>query len=719
MTEDQGRLVINKMNTKWSKTEADKFVARYGPAWGEDLALRTYTARLLGSEKSLVLHGGGNTSVKGEHKNILGESVPGLYVKASGFDMAMIAPAGHVGVDLEFLRRLKRVPALSDVDMVNAMRTHLFDAKAPTPSIETSVHAFIPGKFVDHTHADAILVLSNQANGEALLREALGEDILILPYVMPGFELAKTVAETLTEASESSCDMRAMVWMHHGIITWGDTARESYERMIECVNMAEQLIEAQSKRTVAQVQKTSQEETMARCARVAPVLRGLLASPSEDEDRPFKRMILRCIVTQDVLDWMDFEGMKELVMTGTLTSDHLIRTKALPMWQDALAFEDEDRLRQQLKNNITQYQTAYQDYLKIHQNNMHAGIAPFDSLPRVVMIPGLGVLCAGADAKDADIVRDITLQTLSAKAAVGAMGGTYQGLSDEHLFDMEYRPMQHAKLRAAEDPPLRRQVAVVTGAAGAIGSGICEGLLEAGCHVLVTDLDGPRLDAQVEALACKFPKKTTKAVMDVTDAASVRAAFRTAVETWGGVDILVINAGLAHVSPLEKMKLEAFQCLEKVNVEGTLLLLQEAGALFRRQGTGGDVVLVSTKNVFAPGAKFGAYSATKAASHQLARIASLEMADLDVRVNMVAPDAVFSHGEQKSGLWQEVGPDRMRARGLDEKGLEDYYQSRNLLKAKITAQHVARAVLYFVTRQTPTTGVTLPVDGGLPDATPR
>jgi NAD(P)-dependent dehydrogenase (short-subunit alcohol dehydrogenase family) len=207
--------------------------------------------------------------------------------------------------------------------------------------------------------------------------------------------------------------------------------------------------------------------------------------------------------------------------------------------------------------------------------------------------------------------------------------------------------------------------------------------------------------------------------LDVTDPESVRGGLEEVIRTWGGIDIAVINAGVAMVSSLADMKLEDFQRLERINVEGTLLLLREMARHYAIQGTGGDIIVVSTKNVFAPGAKFGAYSATKAASHQLARIASLEFADMDVRVNMVAPDAVFSDGERKSGLWQEVGPDRMRARGLDEKGLEDYYQSRNLLKARVTADHVANAVLFFATRQTPTTGVTIPVDGGLPDATPR
>ncbi len=266
---------------------------------------------------------------------------------------------------------------------------------------------------------------------------------------------------------------------------------------------------------------------------------------------------------------------------------------------------------------------------------------------------------------------------------------------------------------------LTNKIAVVTGSAGAIGSGICEALLGKGCLVAATDLGGERLDALVSELEKVDSDRVMGVPMDVTDSNSVKKAFEQVVWKWGGVDITVINAGLAMVSGLMEMELEEFRALEKVNVEGTLLVLAEAGRCLSLQGLGGDIVLISTKNVFAPGAQFGAYSATKAAAHQLCRIASLEFAPAKIRVNMVSPDAVFSHGERKSGLWAKVGPDRMRKRGLDEKGLEEYYRSRNLLQAQITARHVANAVLFFVTRQTPTTGATIPVDGGLSDASPR
>ena len=268
--------------------------------------------------------------------------------------------------------------------------------------------------------------------------------------------------------------------------------------------------------------------------------------------------------------------------------------------------------------------------------------------------------------------------------------------------------------------PLQNEIALVTGAGGAIGSGICRGLLEKGCHVAATDLSRKSLDTLVGELEKEAKGRIMGIEMDVTDRDSVARGFNEVIRAWGGVDIVIVNAGIPLIGTLMEMDLDEFRKLEKVNVEGTLLTLSEASRLLCLQGTGGDIVIVSTKNVFAPGASFGAYSATKAAAHQLGRIASLELAEFNIRVNMVAPDAVFSDGERKSGLWEKIGPDRMRHRGIvDMKELQEYYRNRNLLKARVTARHVANAVLFFVTRQTPTTGATIPVDGGLPDATPR
>jgi len=701
------------MQSRWSDADARKAVECWGASAGEDLALRVYTSRLLGSDPALVLHGGGNTSLKGVRETVLGEPAPALFVKASGHDLASIEPDGLPALDLAYLLRLRAVAKLSDAAMVNELRTHLFDHRAATPSIEALVHAWIPARFVDHTHADRILALTNQVGGGARVREALRDGVIVLPYLKAGFALAQAAAA----AFEAQPAARAMVLLKHGVITWGATARESYERMIEVVSEAERFIAAHTTTPLRAAVETSLDAARGRVPRVAPILRGLLAQPSGDADRPFRRLIVRPLVERAVLDFVDSERGRALSQTSTLTSDHLIRTKALPAWVDDPAWDDAAKLHEQLAAAVDGYARDYDAYFERNRTSLPVGVERADPNPRVVLLPGLGALCAGEDVRAAGVAADITRQTLAVKAQIAAMGA-YDGLPERDLFEMEYTTLQQAKLR----PPalrLAREVALVTGAAGAIGSGIVRGLLREGCHVAATDLAGERLDSLVAELHAEFGERATAVALDVADPDSVAAGFAQVCARFGGVDLVVINAGLAHVATLDELELEAFRRLERVNVEGTLLLLKEAARSFAAQRTGGDVVLVSTKNVFAPGAGFGAYSATKAASHQLARIASLELAAQGVRVNMVAPDAVFSDGARKSGLWQEVGPGRMKARGLDEKGLEEFYQNRNLLKARITADHVANAVIFFATRATPTTGATLPVDGGLPDATPR
>ena len=701
------------MKSRWSEDEASEAASQWAPQWGEDLAVRTYSSRLLGVEKGLVLHGGGNTSLKSTHTNILGEELPALFIKASGFDLAEIDPAGHPALDLEYLKKLRILEELSDEIMVEELRTHLLDSRSPTPSIETLVHAFIPGKFIDHTHADAILALTNQSEGENLVSEALGEDVIVLGYVRPGFKLAQAVAEAI----EVHPEKRAMVWMRHGLVTWAQTAWESYEATIELVSRAESFLADRAEHPVSASASTESSQAEDRWVKVAPVLRGLLAEPAEDPDRPHQRVILSPLINPEVLNLVDSDQGRQLADTPPLTSDHLIRTKPFPLWVESPAYEDPSQLKDQLKAAIQMYRDSYQAYLDRNAGKMKTGLTRFDSVPRVILLPGMGVACAGQDVVAAHICRDITEQTLEVKSRIAAMG-KYEGLSESELFDMEYHTLQHAKLTRGERP-LSRQVAVVTGAAGAIGSGLSRAFLQQGCQVAVTDLPGDRLDGLVEELRSEYGERVLGVPLDVTDRDSIATAFSGVIATWGGVDLVLINAGMALVASLAEMELEDFRRIEQVNVEGTLLVLAEAARHLELQGTGGDVVVISSKNVFAPGAQFGAYSATKAAAHQLARIASLELAEIDVRVNMVSPDAVFSEGERKSGLWAEVGPDRMRARGLNEKKLGEYYRNRNLLKAKITASHVANAALFFCTRQTPTTGATLPVDGGLPDATPR
>jgi rhamnulose-1-phosphate aldolase/alcohol dehydrogenase len=704
------------MKNHWSDAEARQFCDRYAPRWGEALALRVYTSRLIGAEPDLVMHGGGNTSVKITRENLLGDRVDALCVKGSGWDLDSIEPEGFPALDLAWLRRLRKLEALSDEEMVNQLRTHLFDASAPNPSVETLLHALLPHPFIDHTHADAILALTNQPDGAELVRRALGDRVLVVPYVMPGFRLAKLAAEIF----EGRPEAEGMVLLKHGLFTFAADARTSYERTVEYVDRAETFLRARLRgRSTVPSNSTEPGGARARMAQMGPVLRGLLASASGNPDQPFRRVILEQRATQEILGLLDSPQCASLASRGPLTPDHVIRTKAHHLYLAQPALHDLDALRAQLAGAIAAFRTQYDAYFAEQIRSKGVTRSKLDPDPRVLLIPGVGIVCAGKTRKDAAIAADIAEHTLRIKAAAESIG-RYEPLDDSQLFDMEYWSLEQAKLGKEAEQPLSRQVALVTGAAGAIGVATCIELAKAGAHVVLTDVDEAALERAREKVLHVAGRSACAAVkMDVTDETSVSAAFDHACAVFGGVDIVVANAGIAHVSALSDLDAGQFRKVLDVNLGGYFLTLRAAARVMRAQGTGGNVVINASKNVFAPGADFGAYSASKAAGHQLGKVAAIELAPFGIRVNMINADAVFAEGDTPSGLWQQIGPDRARSRGIPPEKLQEFYRDRNLLHAEVTGAHVGRAVVFFASNQTPTTGATLPVDGGIAAAFPR
>ena len=419
----------------------------------------------------------------------------------------------------------------------------------------------------------------------------------------------------------------------------------------------------------------SEQRSLGRLVQITPIIRGLLAKATGEQDIPFKPVILKSLATKEAIDFADSAKSAEAKKYPA----PLIKSKRPPLFLDA---PEESATTEDIRKQLSD---AVSDYANQHKCK-----------PDIVCIRNLGILYIDNRCSIPD-----TRKKGKSRISTGRLMA------------------EHRESSIESDLPLKNKIALVTGAAGAIGYGICRGLLENGCHLAATDLPGEKLDDFIADLKQIGGECVMGVPIDVTDKDSVVRGFESVIQAWGGIDIVVVNAGIPLISFLKDIDLDAFRKLEKVNVEGALLTMAEAARLFILQGTGGDIIIISTKNVPSPGAGFGAYSATKAACHQLGRIASIELAQYGIRVNMVAPDGVFSEGKYKSGLWEQIGPDRMRARGLDEKGLQEYYRNRNLLKAKVTGRHVANAVLFFATRQTPTTGATIPVDGGLPDATPR
>ena len=701
------------MHSCWSEAEATAAIGRWGAPYGKDLALCVYTSRLIGGDSGLVLHGGGNTSVKAPVKTLFGDEITALFVKGSGCDLHAIEPADFTALQLAPLARLRLLQELSDADMTNQLRLSLLDGSAVRPSVETLLHAFLPPRFIIHSHANAVLCLSNQPTGVALLRTAVGEQVAVLPYIRPGFLLAQGVAH----AFEAAPTTRGIIVAKHGLFTFADDARTAYERHIEIVDACERFLAARQPHRLftPRYRVEARPADLAACA--APILRGLLAERTGDEDVPYRRLLLDWRAGEEVLAFVNSVEAAALAATGPLTPDHVIRTKPFALHVADPAWNDVQQLRGQLTAAVGDFVARYEAYVRENAGGL-AG-AKVDPFPRVVFLPGAGAFCFGRSKQEAQIAADITVQSLHMKGVAHAMGG-YESASAEHLCAMEYWSLQQAKLGNDAERPLERQVVLITGAAGAIGYGIAKVCAEAGAHVVLTDIDAERLGRVAERIeAAHGCGAATAITMDVTDAESVRAGFDEACRRYGGVDVVVVNAGIAHVAPVAELSDADLERVMAVNFTGAFLTIREGVRVLRAQGLGGNIVINSSKNVFGPGKDFGAYSASKAAGHQLGKVSAIELAAEGIRVNMINADAIFAEDDIESGLWATVGPDRARSRGLKLDELPDYYRGRNLLRARVTARHVGNAVVFFASNRTPTTGATLPVDGGVVEAFPR
>ncbi len=702
------------MRSLYIEKEAKGMAAQY-PGIPPELALRVYTSRLLGGDPSLVLHGGGNTSVKIPIQDIIGEKQEALFIKGSGIDLAGICPPGFVGMELEPLRRLAILDSLSDEDMENQLQVHKISARSPDPSVEVLLHAFLPHRYIDHTHAEAILILAGRTGGEGIVKEALGAKAAFLPYCPPGLSLAKAA---LWEYGRNP-ELEALVVAGHGIFTFGEEARTAYERMAAFVAKAEGYIRRKTKGIKSRAlprQRPIRRKDDFFYARLAQMIRG--AAALKTEEGGFRRFYTEVRATPELTGASLLPEAVDLCSSGVLTPDHAIRTKN--KWAFiGRAGEDDASWKDEIVRVIREYGEEYDRAFAAQAKIRGASWKKLDSSPRVFLAAGAGLIALGFTPQEARMAADIAERTLRAKILARRLGG-YEPLSEDHVWAMEYWGPQQKKLDLEAPPLLRGQVAVVTGAGGAIGLGIADRLLAAGAAVALGDIAERSLEKVYSRLAGKYGEDRLERVsFDVTRYESVERAFAEISRRFGGIDILVPNAGVAHVAKVEDLDSEKFKKVIEVNLLGTFHSLKACVPIFRRQGTGGNIVVVSSKNVFDPGASFGAYSASKAGAHQISKIAALELADLGVRVNLVNPDAVFGDEEVPSKLWELVGPERMKSRGLDPEGLKEYYRQRNLLRVRVTAEQVGNAVVFFASGLTPTTGATLPIDGGIPAAFPR
>ena len=702
------------MKSAYKLVDAEKFVEKL-PGISREFALRIYTSQLIGSNLNLVLHGGGNTSIKLRQKNILGEEQDVLFVKASGADLANMTPEGFVALDLAFLRKLHTLDSLEDEEMESQLEIHKLLKSHLNPSVEALLHAFLPPKYIDHTHADSILILTNQTEGTGLVKKALGPRVAVLPYTMSGLPLAKAVAGQY----EKQPDLEAIVIINHGIFTFGEDALTSYERMIAYVDRAEKYVNQRIEDTPLITPRTDftlAKDAKSLAAHLSQVLRGSCAHKGSDGN--LRRLIVEYRSTPELLDVALSQEAPALCDSGVLTPDHVTRTKNKIAYLDYVP-EPDDGLKQKVRQIIEDYVKNYRHYFQEQVKTKGLDRKELDPFPRVLLAAGLGLFTLGFSRKEAKVAADIAEHTIFAKVRAEGLGN-YAPITDSHVFDMEYWRLQQRKTGPVSPAPLQGQVALITGAGGAIGFGIADRLLAAGAAVVLSDIDESRTQKARSILKERNENAEIEIIsFDVTDYQSVAAAFDETSRRLGGVDIVIPNAGIAHVAKIEDLDPLKMDQVIAVNLKGTFNTIKASIPVFKRQSTGGNIIVISSKNVFDPGAAFGAYSAAKAGAHQISKIAALELAEMGVRVNMVNPDAVFGDEEISSKLWDLVGPDRMKSRGLDYEGLKEYYRNRNLLKTQVMAEHVGNVVVFFAVDLTPTTGTSFPVDGGIPAAFPR
>jgi rhamnose utilization protein RhaD (predicted bifunctional aldolase and dehydrogenase)/NAD(P)-dependent dehydrogenase (short-subunit alcohol dehydrogenase family) len=654
------------INTRslWQDSEAAGFPG--------DLAQRAYTSRLLGRDKSLVLHGGGNTSVKLVERNRFGEEETILYVKGSGWDLESIEPQGFSPVRLGHVLKLAKLDRLSDPDMVNELVTHMVRAAAPAPSIETILHGCMPYKFVDHTHADALLAITNTPNGEKRVRELYGDSVVVIPYLMPGFDLARAVAREFARLATPRTI--GVVLMKHGIFSFGHTARESYERMIELARRAESYLAEQRAWDVG-VAASAAEATIDGLE-VAELRRRISAAAGFP-------MIMRTRTTARTLAFARHAEIARISQQGPATPDHVIRTKRLPMVGD----------------DVDRYVTTYAGYFAHHEPQAKERKIMLDPAPRVVLDPRFGLASLGRTAKDAQVVEELYEHTIDVILRAEALE-RYEALPSQDIFDVEYWDLEQNKLKRAGKPPVYAgEVAWVTGAASGIGKAAVASLLARGGAVVGLDLNPAieTLHQRTDFLGIRC---------DIADDAAIARALAQTVRTFGGLDMLILNAGIFPAShSISELPHEEWRKAMSINVDANLLLMRACHPYLKRAPMGGRVVVIGSKNVPAPGPGAAAYSASKAALNQLARVAALEWGPDRIRVNTLHPNAVFD-----TALWtDEVLAARAHRYGMTV----EQYKTNNVLRIEVTSRDVAELAAEMCGPLfAKTTGAQVPVDGG-------
>ena len=669
----------------------------------DGLAALTYRSRLLGGDRTLVNIYGGNTSTKSVEKDHLGRDVTVLWVKGSGSDIASISEKGFAGLKLDEVLPLFDRPSMSDEEMTAYLDRTAFEVGRPRQSIETLLHAFVPAKHVDHTHPDAIIAIACTPTGPEIMREIYGERAAWVNYIRPGF----TLSQQIGAAVRDNPGLEAVVMGKHGLVTWGDTAKESYDKTLNIIGEAQAYLDAHRETQPfggAAVVTMPDLEADALLTEILPVLRGSMKGT--------RSVILKVDRSPEVMEFVNSTAAATLSQVGAACPDHLVHTKRTPLFIDWTPEEGAEAARQKARAAVETFKTEYAAYFEANKGD---GDVMFTPSPRVVLIPGLGMITSGPDAQGADVSRQLYFRAIQVMKSASSLGG-FVSLSATESYAIEYWPLELYKLAQKPAPKiLEGHVALVTGAASGIGRAIARRLAQEGAHIVIADLnaDGGQTVAQ-EIVQERGYQRATSVGMNVTEEAQVIGAYRHAVLSYGGVDIVVNNAGIASSAPIEETSLEMWNRNQSILSTGYFLVAREAFKLLKSQNTGGNLVFIGSKNSLAAGKNAAAYSTAKAAEIHLARCLAEEGGAHGIRVNSVLPDSVLSGSAIWGGQWRA---ERAATYGIAEDQLEEFYRQRNTLKVNILPEDIAEATFFFATpAASKTTGGILTVDGGVPIA---
>lgn len=667
-----------------------------------------HRSNLLGQDRSIANWGGGNTSVKTTMKDFKGNDTEVMWVKGSGSDLATMKAENFTGLRLEDIKPIIEREDMSDEEMVAYLGHCMIDAAHPRSSIETLLHAFLPYKHVDHTHPDAIISVACADNGKEIAKEIYGDRFVWVPYIRPGFKLSKMIAEGVANNPKAEL----VIMEKHGLVTWGETSKESYQKTIDIIQEAESYIDKQGEEQLLfggeKYIALSADERQKVLSQVMPIVRGQISLD--------KKIIVTYDDSKSVLTFINSKEGKELSQIGAACPDHLVHTKRVPLYIDwDPTTKDVDQLIEMIKTNIASFKKEYVAYF---DRNKSSGDQIAETAPRVLLIPGIGMINTGKSWSAATVSESLYHRAIAVMRGSTVLGN-FVSLDEAESFAVEYWPLELYKLSLApKEAEFSRQVAFVTGGAGGIGSATCERLLSGGAHVVVADINQEGAVNLVEEMNERYGENRALAVkMDVTKEEEVISAIQKAVLAYGGLDILVNNAGLASSSPFEETTIDNWNLNINVLVTGYFLVAREIFKLMKEQGNGGGMVFIGSKNSIYAGKNAAAYSTAKAAEVHLARTIAADGGQYGIRVNSVLPDAVIKGSKIWDSNWKE---ERASSYGIGEDDLEDHYRKRTILNVNILPQDIAESVAFLLSsKAAKTTGCMVTVDGGVAAAFTR